>query len=226
MAWKFKTISSNPFWTTALMLSPLFVLGFANIHRQMVAIVLWIVISRWNGKNGVLRSSLGGILCFFVHNSIILVVIVDVLAEFFAKKQFLKGFVVIAFMVFGLAIFGYDSYYFREGTDVGTSSLVYTAWFLALLISGFVGGADKKSIYIIIIGGVLAFLMFEISGGSSGSRMFIAFATIYSIDIQSQPDYSRAITRKNISKYSIMILMIAPTFVNDFARSLIFSVIN
>lgn len=224
LAWRFNKFSSSPYWALAIMLSPMFVLGFANIHRQLVALAIWLVICRSIPRGAVFLRLVAGGFCFFIHNSIAIVAIADLLADFANKKKILPACI----LIFGVSLVvaflwdvGYEEY-FREGTEVGTSVYVYVFWIAGLFVLGNFSGSDRRGNYLLLFGGIASFYFFLVSGGSSGSRLFLAFATVYAFDVA---DYSQGKLMKSeikVSEVLFLVFLITPTFLNEFSRSILF----
>ncbi len=222
-------LKSVPFLVLGLLLSPLLVLGLSNIHRQLVGFAVWaFLIERSRGRSISLRVALS-LVPFFIHNSLLLLSFTYFLAEFIALRKWKlvlpAGAVVIALYLAVQSLGGdIQETYFREGTDTNTSVYLYIVWTITVFF------AARVSIYsapfmrwFALIGGTLAFALFEVSGGSSGSRFFMLVVTCIALWSTANPLFQARSMRAITFGACLVLALATPTFANSFSRNILFS---
>lgn len=224
-------LMSAPFLLLGLLLSPLIVLGLSNIHRQFVGFAVWtFLIQQSRSRSIFLRVTLS-LLPFFIHNSLFLLSFTYFLAEFIALRKWelvLPAGCVTFGVYVALQIFGVDviEIYFREGTDTNTSVYLYIAWIMTVV---FVARVSVYSVpfmrWFALIGGTLAFALFELSGGSSGSRFFMLVVTCIALWSTANPLFQARSIRAITFGVCLVLALSTPTFVNSFSRNILFSVL-
>lgn len=203
-----------------LILAPFLVLGITNIHRQFVSVIMWIAISRFFFNGRLLWRSVVGAFFFLFHNSVGVVVLVDIISDLLTRKKFvtagLIGLVVVIVLINSAGTIDY----YREGTEVGTPAYVYLGWATSLLLVGAILGAARSAFILFALGILTSYAFYVVSGGSSGSRLFLAFAVIYSIDVYKAASSLKSNIHKIVFLPVFILISIAPTFLNEFSRSL------
>lgn len=213
----------------ALFLSPLFVLGINNIHRQLIGFAVWLLIERETLDRGPYRVFYLHLIPLLIHSSMGVLSLIYFLCYSVIKRDFIILTSIIFLSIFSIGFFsGTLSGVFREGTDVTTSLGAYILWSLALAIP--VMFAARKSGFVILfygLGTIASTVLFVWSGGSSGSRFFVMFITVVAIWVVSRilsvmnhkgPVYFTIL-------YMICVLIIAPTFFNDFSYEMLRSAV-
>jgi hypothetical protein len=181
----------------AIMLSPLFVLGISNIHRQMIP--------------------------FMIHNSLGIVSIAFFMARLFEYREWkllAAIFLILSttFLIFGnsLAVF------FREGTDTKTGMGLYLVW--SSVVAGLCIYLSDRRFFLgafAVLGVSASVLLFQVSGGSSGSRLFMLIVTalvFWAIDSDRLRLGGVVGTAYQVV---LSIVLILPSWNNSFSRDII-----
>jgi hypothetical protein len=169
------------------------------------------------------------LLPFFIHNSLLLLSFTYFLAECIALRKWrlvLPGVAGMIALYLAVQSLGGDIYesYFREGTDTNTSVYLYIVWTIAIFF------AARVSIYsapfmrwFALTGGTLAFVLFEVSGGSSGSRFFMMVVTCIALWSTANPLFQARSMRAITFGACLVLALATPTFDNSFSRNILFS---
>lgn len=223
-------LGSLPFLVLGLLLSPLLVLGLSNIHRQLVGFAVWaFLIERSRGRSMSVRVALS-LLPFFIHNSLILLSFTYFLAECIALRKWKPLLLVAAGIALYIAVHGLGGniyeLYFREGTGTNTPVYQYIIWLIAIF------AVAQISIYSVpfirwfaLTGGTLAFALFEVSGGSSGSRFFMMVVTCIALWSTAHPMFQGRSIRGIASSVCLVVVLAMPTFAHSFTRNILLSVL-
>jgi hypothetical protein len=207
----------------AIMLSPLFVLGISNIHRQMIAFCFWIFIVS-KSSNEIKSYEFGlHMIPFMIHNSLGIVSIAFFMARLFEYREWkllAAIFLILSttFLIFGnsLAVF------FREGTDTKTGMGLYLVW--SSVVAGLCIYLSDRRFFLgafAVLGVSASVLLFQVSGGSSGSRLFMLIVTalvFWAIDSDRLRLGGVVGTAYQVV---LSIVLILPSWNNSFSRDII-----
>ena len=213
----------------ALFFSPLFVLGINNIHRQLIGFAVWLLVERETLDRGPYKVFYLHIIPFLVHTSMGILSLIYFICYSVIRRDFFILFSIIFVSAFFTGFFASDlSELFREGTDVSTSIGVYVAWSLVLGIPMMLAARNEGFMILFYgLGFVASTGLFILSGGSSGSRFFVMFITVVAIWVVSRV---LALTKRKgtayfITLYMISVLIVAPTFFNNFSFEMLRSAV-
>jgi hypothetical protein len=171
--------SIAPIAAVGIVLSPLFILGICNIHRQMIGFAAWVLVARSAEGRATGSHPLAHLIPFLIHNSLGILSVAYLTARYISERNWRTIIaIVVVFLIAGLL--GRESIgsYFREGTETNTSLAAYLLWFAAvgaIAIAFFPTSVFFR--WYLILGGSLGTVLFVISGGSSGSRFFMMVLT-------------------------------------------------
>ncbi|MFL0355225.1 EpsG family protein [Erythrobacter sp. GH1-10] len=213
----------------ALFLSPLFVLGINNIHRQLVGFAVWLVVERTTLERGPYKTFAWHLIPFLIHTSMGILSLIYYICYALIKRDIIilsaiGASILIVVGLFPDAVAGF----FREGTETTTSLVVYSAWAFAVAFP--VIAAARKTPFIILfylLGAAASAVLFTFSGGSSGSRFFIMFITIVSIWVVGRvlPESDDGPILRLGFLLAICALLAGPTFATDFSMEILRSAV-
>ena len=207
----------------ALALSPLFVLGICNIHRQFIAFAVWLLVVRRGSDDKIDVKSFYHGIPFLIHNSLGILSIVYFLAVLVSERRWslliALGIVGIALLVgFGNAISGF----FREGTDTTTSLGLYLMWSVLVGVVAVLMFPEWRFLrWFAVLGTIFSIVLFVGSGGSSGSRFFMLVVTAMAFWLFDRQKFEKADFRTTALLSSLGVLLVVPTLTNAFSRDIV-----
>lgn len=220
-----KDYNLPPIFFLALLLSPLFVLGFNNIHRQLCGLAAWLLVERRTNANGPYKGVVWHAIPFMIHSSAGVLSIIYYFAYAIVRRD-----IVILCGIAGFALVFSGLYpqvlaaLARDGTETNTSLELYLAWAAACAFPIFYASSRVPFIIIFYVVGIFASAgLFVFSGGSSGSRFFMTIITVSSIWVVSRivPNVYRGKISHPIIVTAIGLLLTLPTFFNKFSSTIL-----
>lgn len=211
------------FAIVCLMLSPMILLGVCNIHRQLVAFSVWLLIERETEDGRQPRSAILHIVPFLIHNSMGILSFVYFFVQAIDRRNYfiiysLAGIAIIANFIFG----SYLADLFRQGTDTNTSVAIYFGWSLIVFIILVIALGLKhilNLLYALLI--FVSILLFLFSGGSSGSRFFMLAITVVATWLFGHSALRDGSFKARILSYCLGLALVLPTFGSDFSREIL-----
>lgn len=206
-----------------IILSPLFVLGIVNIHRQFLAVLIYCTVVFGSQAHSISKILIGSVLCGMIHNSIFAIGLVNIMAYLLYSKRHIDFFILTfsAFCLINLPFLDYYliGFFFREGTDVNSSITIYIIWTSLILLFVYkIFGIKSFGFIFFLLGSFFSIGLFYVSGGSSGMRFLISFQFILLVLLFQK---SR-INPNNVVHFAFILLMLLPVFMSEFSRSIIF----
>jgi len=178
----FSALKRNPFYVFIVMTSPLFMTGFTNIHRQLIATAAYIVLDNRIDRNSVYRRICLSLFCIFIHNYIAIVVVIEtlILLLMLKKKAHAAAFSSILVLIVYMNLGNYD-----KPEVASTPALTYTTWCTALLLFGVLIDLTESYkldwfrhvAFIALV--VTSNMFFAINSSAAGGRLMLGGATIY-----------------------------------------------
>lgn len=226
----YSALRDNPFYVLSVMISPLFMTGFTNIHRQLIATVVYIVLDSRIDRNSICKRLCLGAFCIFIHNYIAVVAAIEIqiLLLMLKKRTQAAAFSIVVVLLLYMNLGNYD-----KPEVASTSALTYTAWCAALLVIGIV--IDRINSYkldwfrhaafIALI--VVSNMLFAINSGAAGGRLLLGGTTIYlfrtlfpgaETHLQRKREHSGIVSSGSVSAFFLKpllcVAMVTPVFFN------------
>lgn len=221
LALRSKGIKHSPVYAFFIIISPFSILGFANIHRQLVGFFVWFCIVQRSTLKFQGRDLLTYILPALIHNSLLFFSVI----HFFCRLQkikhqifFLMLMLPAVILMLNLTLVSEDL--FREGTETNTSIFAYLMW--TLVISTAAYDFFKRDVFLLkfySLAILFSVLMFELSGASSGSRMFLMVNMYLAMEIYLNKDQLFQDVKLKI--FLIYVLILLPTLVHPFTTQIL-----
>jgi hypothetical protein len=211
------------------MLSPLFVLGFTNIHRQLIAFFVWIFVERiiYNNKDKPIYLFLHFI-PFLIHSSTGILSYLYFFADAIAERRWKTVFALSILSLFFVFLFGsIIEILFRGGANITTSMTVYLIWSIGVSVLMALTRSIRLNLAIFyVLGCVVSVYLFVGSAETSGSRFFIMIITISVFWMLISRDMNGSGMRDRLFRFLLLALLCLPTITSDFSSEILRSAIT
>lgn len=212
----------------ALLLSPMVLLGFCNIHRQLIGFLVWIFIERFCFNKSTLKTAPLHIIPFLIHSSMGLMSFVYFFSQAVGKKQWkIVGAMAVTSLVFLLLFSDVILTLFRGGAEITTGISLYIAWaalIFILMIS--VGRPPMQLLIFYILGCVCAIYLFLASAETSGSRFFMLIITTVAVWLMASDKLSSDDIKARSMRAAIALAICIPTFTSNFSQDILRATIS
>lgn len=208
-----------------LLLSPLVVLGLCNIHRQFIGFAVWmLIVSRLSGTKIDARWILH-VIPFLIHNSLGILSAVYFLALAITHRNWRVLVAAVIGGTFAAILFGNAiASFFREGTETNTGLLPYLIWASSVGAILFVYFRSITITHWFLFGGVaVSTLLFQVSGGSSGSRFFLMVVTAAAFWMFDSERLREPKLGAIVIRIALALALLSPTLTSSFSRDILLS---
>jgi hypothetical protein len=213
------------YFFVVLILSPMILLGFSNIHRQLIAFLVWIFIERITFGKSMIRSAPLHLIPFLIHSSMGLMSFVYFIAQGVGKKQWkFVGATTIVSMMFVILFSDVVLSLFRGGGEITTSVTLYVGW--AIIIFGLILSVRNNPIELIVfflVGCGIALFLFSASAETSGSRFFMLIITTTVVWLVASNKLASDELRVRILRVTAALVICIPTFTSDFSQDILWA---
>lgn len=178
----YPALRRNPFYVFTVLMSPLFMTGFTNIHRQMIATGAYIIVDTRIDRTNVYKRLILSLFCVFIHDYVAIIAAIEtvILLLMQKKRAHAAAFSVAAVLISYVSSSGYNKF-----EEASTSASTYTEWCVVFLIVGFLIDRLECSkvdyfrhvAFITLI--VVSNIFFAINSGAAGGRLMLGGASIY-----------------------------------------------
>jgi hypothetical protein len=212
-----------------LMLSPLFLLGFTNIHRQLIAFLIWILVERiiFHNKDNKLYLALHFV-PFLIHSSTGILSYLYFLSDSIYQRKWKTVFALTVSSLLFVLLFGdIIQILFRGGANVTTGMAVYVLWAVSVGVLMLAAKSIPLNMAIFyVLGCVVSIYLFVGSAETSGSRFFIMIITTSVVWIMISQNMNEFGVKARIYRIMFLALLCLPTFTSDFSLEILRSAVT